>query len=318
VPPHHAPKVGGPEPSRQLDKNYSPEQVLVNVYELRAFDTMNQLTAPFIGGALHAGVEVFGREWSFGGGVGPGSGVVCEVPCTNQQHRFRETVVLECTALCDGEVALIIGELLEAWRPEDYHWLHRNCLTFANELCQRLGVGRLPAWIDRFARGAGAVDLSVRGIAESVHNVAAGARGVVLSIAQGPGSCGRCTDARREEMREARQEGQPQVFPSMHEEVFLPVLEHGGKVPSSPLDVIFTTTREPDDEAPPSEGPPLLDSTRLATSRRAVEKEDLDSTARSHQSLDVASVRQVPVVVEHVLPHSSAERLSRSGRRLEH
>ena len=32
----------------------------------------------------------------------------------------------------------------------------RNCLTFANELCELLGAGRLPAWIDRFARGAGA------------------------------------------------------------------------------------------------------------------------------------------------------------------
>jgi len=184
------------ERSQELDKKYPPEQVLINVYELVAFDGLNQWTGAF-GGALHAGVEVFGREWSYGGGQGPGSGVVCEVPRSNQQHRFRETVVLPRTPKSDGEVALIIGALLEEWHPEDYHWLRRNCLTFANELCELLGAGRLPAWIDRFARGAGAVDFTVKGIMESVHDVATGARELMQTIVQVNGSCGRCSGAER-------------------------------------------------------------------------------------------------------------------------
>merc|ERR1719215_2320974 len=122
---------------------------------------MNRVTAPDffpLGGALHVGVEVFGREWSFGGGEGPGSGVICEVPKSNNKHVFRESVDLGSTVLTDGEVALIIGEFVEAWQPKDYHWLHKNCLAFANAFCLRLGVGTIPSWIDRFARGAGAVD----------------------------------------------------------------------------------------------------------------------------------------------------------------
>lgn len=183
---------------------HPPCQVLLNVYEIAAFGQINRLTASErcpIGGALHVGVEVFGREWSYGGGQGQGSGVVCEVPRRNRQHRFRETVVLEQTKLSDGEVALVIGELLESWHPNDYHWLHRNCLAFANELCGRLGVGRIPAWIDRFARGAGAVDMGVRGIAggfaESVHGVAEGARGVLKAIVEGPQACGQCASTAR-------------------------------------------------------------------------------------------------------------------------
>lgn len=191
--PRRAPPPGG---------RHAPDQVLLHVYELVAFGHMNRFTAPEccpLGGALHVGVEVFGREWSYGGGHGPGSGVICEVPRTNTQHRFRETLLLGRTALSDGEVALIMGDLVEKWQSKDYHWLHMNCLAFANELCERLGVGRIPAWIDRFARGAGVVDSGVRGLAgglaERVHGVAVGARDVVRAIVQGPRSCTSCATA---------------------------------------------------------------------------------------------------------------------------
>jgi len=208
-----------------------PDQVLVNVYELLAFPKLNHLMntsqiglAP-MGGALHAGVEIFGREWSYGGGAGEGSGIVCEEPRSNRQHRFRETVVMGRTELSSAEVALLMGELLEQWASEDYHWLHRNCLAFANELCERLGVGRLPPWIDRLPRGAGALHLGVRGLADGVHEVAEGARNLVQAIARGPGACAPCR---------VRPTGRPLVpapvdaaltparaRQSMHEEVFV-------------------------------------------------------------------------------------------------
>lgn len=203
---HHARQGSGLEPfiaaiEAAVDSTQSGQclgdQVLLHVYELAAFGRMNRLTAPEhcpIGGALHVGIEVYGREWSFGGGKGQGSGVICEFPRSNRKYFFRETVVLGQTNLSDGEVALVIGDLLERWMPNDYHWLHKNCLNFANALCERLGVGRIPPWIDRFARGAGAVDMGVRGIAggvvESVHGVAEGARDVMRALVEGPSSCG--------------------------------------------------------------------------------------------------------------------------------
>lgn len=183
-------------PERNRDKEaYAPQQVLVHVYELVAFETMNRVTAPLafpIGGALHTGVEVYGREWSFGGGIGRGSGVVCEVPRTNRRHRFRETVLLGHTRLTSSEVALLIGDLVERWQAQEYHWIHRNCLAFANEFSELLGVGRLPPWIDRFARGVGSLDLGVRSLAHQAHGVVRTAQGVVELLVGGGADCGRC------------------------------------------------------------------------------------------------------------------------------
>jgi len=181
-------------------QHHPPDQVLLHVYELEAFNGINRLmVAPGLGGALHVGVEVFGREWSYGGGSGNGSGVVCEMPRQNRQHRYRETVLLERTLLSDGEVALLMGELVERWQQKDYHWLHWNCLAFANELCSRLGVSGIPAWIDRLSRSAGVLDMSMRGLVDGlvdgVQGLAAGACGFVQAIVDGPASCAPCTSS---------------------------------------------------------------------------------------------------------------------------
>lgn len=143
-----------------------PDQVLVNVYEITASDVLekiNKVTATekwLIGGAFHVGVEVYGREWSYGWGKGPG--VACSMPRVHRKHRFRCTVPMERTPLSDGDVADIIGNLVEMWPGEEYDWLHRNCCTFANAFTEALGVGRIPAWIDRFARGASAATSGAR------------------------------------------------------------------------------------------------------------------------------------------------------------
>lgn len=185
----------GPPPSAAPTHRYLPNQVLVNVYEVNGFKHMHKLTAQKeapIGGAMHAGVEVYGREWSYGGGTGSGSGIVCDMPRTNKQHRFRETIVLPQTPLTQPQVVQVIGSLLERWPAEAYHWLHKNCLAFANELCELLKVGHIPAWIDRFARGAGALDNGVRVVAESAVGIAEGAR-VLMQMLYGAGACGQCT-----------------------------------------------------------------------------------------------------------------------------
>jgi len=207
-----SPLVPPPTPN----SSFPPDQVVLNVYELTAFEQINRLMATElfpIGGALHVGVEVYGREWCYGGGEDPDAGVRCEVPRSNSTHRFRETLALGTTPLSDGEVALVIGALVETWHAKDYHWLHRNCLAFANELCQRLKVGRIPAWIDRFARGAGVVDLGVRGLAggllESVQSVALGAQELVRAMVEGPGACTSCVPTSGSAVYTVSYDGQP-------------------------------------------------------------------------------------------------------------
>mmetsp|Transcript_17153 Transcript_17153/g.32343 ORF Transcript_17153/g.32343 Transcript_17153/m.32343 type:complete len:270 (+) Transcript_17153:55-864(+) len=187
-----------------LEKAFAPpgdsqgSQVLVHVYELVEFLRINQILASEvmpIGGALHAGVEVYGREWSYGGAPGQRTGVVCEVPRTCRKHRYRETVSLGTTRLSASEVALVIGELIENWSGEDYHWLHRNCLAFANEFCRKLGVGNIPAWIDRLPRGVCALDLGVRTLTETVKDLADGTCAAANALAEGQLDCVRCRPA---------------------------------------------------------------------------------------------------------------------------
>merc|ERR1712118_537591 len=105
------------------------------------------------GGIFHVGVEVGGMEWAFGySDIESLPGISCVLPGTNPQHRFRETLIQGLTSFSPEEVADLISEFIEEWPGDDYDLLRRNCCHFADEFCQRLGVGRIPRWIHRFAR----------------------------------------------------------------------------------------------------------------------------------------------------------------------
>eukprot|EP00931_Biecheleriopsis_adriatica_P087333 TRINITY_DN61822_c0_g1_i1.p1 TRINITY_DN61822_c0_g1~~TRINITY_DN61822_c0_g1_i1.p1 ORF type:complete len:676 (-),score=121.59 TRINITY_DN61822_c0_g1_i1:116-2143(-) len=134
----------------------TPRTVLLHVYDLESFEEANDVLAFTIdevtlGGAFHAGVEVFGNEWSYGK-----RGVACDAPRTVDGHIYRCSIPLGQTALPVTEVAAVLLELCQAWRGGEYDILTRNCCSFAAEFCKRLGVGDLfPAWVDRFARVLG-------------------------------------------------------------------------------------------------------------------------------------------------------------------
>ncbi|CAE7560924.1 unnamed protein product [Symbiodinium pilosum] len=49
--------------------------------------------------------------------------------------------------------------MIEEYQGRDYDTLRRNCCHFCEDLCQRLGVSKLPDWVYRLARiGAAAAD----------------------------------------------------------------------------------------------------------------------------------------------------------------
>merc|ERR1712226_984265 len=63
----------------------------------------------------------------------------------------------------------IISCMVEEYPGDDYDLLRRNCCHFADDFCQRLGVGSIPGWIYRLARvGAGVATMLER--AQSVGN----------------------------------------------------------------------------------------------------------------------------------------------------
>mmetsp|Transcript_8839 Transcript_8839/g.22525 ORF Transcript_8839/g.22525 Transcript_8839/m.22525 type:complete len:221 (-) Transcript_8839:28-690(-) len=121
-----------------------------------AIQRINAVTRELsIGGIFHGGLEVMGSEWSFGF-CETGSGVYAVEPKRNPMYTYRETVPLGITTMSPEKVKEVIRNLRESWPGASYDLLKRNCNDFCEALCQALGAGPFPMWVNRFARGADA------------------------------------------------------------------------------------------------------------------------------------------------------------------
>ena len=145
-----------------------PTPVVVHVYDVstkEAIARINSVTKP-LGGVFHAGVEVLGREWSYGYCPPPGTGVFCVPPRSCEAHVYRESIALGACALDAPAVARVIARLQSEWIGESYDLLYRNCVHFCDALCVALGVGALPGWVNRFANGGAAVQDGASAVVE--------------------------------------------------------------------------------------------------------------------------------------------------------
>jgi len=184
-PPVHAPKgLRGIFSHEEVHKAYEPMDldsldpmsVLLNVYDVGEEDLVQKVNRystlndrVLIGGVYHVGVQIYGREWGYGGTEDPGiSGVSSCLPRFNYQHTYKCTIDLGATILNEVEVKSMIMQLQSSlvWEGINYDLLHQNCLHFANVLCRNLGVRRIPHWLDRFGRAA----VKLQHISESVSS----------------------------------------------------------------------------------------------------------------------------------------------------
>jgi len=138
--------------------------VLVNIYDLGSDDlgkTINQITTMndslMVGGVFHAGIEVYGYEWSFARIEDECSGVWRTMPRMEMGHKYRGTMPLGSTKLSQAQVWTLMHRLGKEWPSAEYDLLRRNCLSFCNALCEELGVRSIPGWVDRAPRAASAV-----------------------------------------------------------------------------------------------------------------------------------------------------------------
>lgn len=143
------------------EKKYR-ERVLVRVYDLGQTvvtrGLLNRVTQQY--GAFHTGVEVYGREWSFGMTFDDMStGITWNPPGQNCDHSFRETLSMGFTSLSPSQVLRLIEGMKYEWRGCTYNLLTRNCHHFSDVFCQRLGALSLPSWVNTLATsGAGVAE----------------------------------------------------------------------------------------------------------------------------------------------------------------
>ncbi|CAE7323226.1 unnamed protein product [Symbiodinium natans] len=131
-----------------------PVPVTVHIYDVTGNGAVQQLNQVFraVGtGAFHAGVEVYGREYSFGYSDDGGSGIFDCEPKECSSHTYREAVDVGSTRLSADEVAAVLDCMASDWPGCGYDLLRRNCCSFCDALCIELGVGPMPTWVSNLA-----------------------------------------------------------------------------------------------------------------------------------------------------------------------
>lgn len=143
------------------------KEVVLHVYDVTNSDSDNTNSTILhinkifkdgigIGGIFHSAVQVYGsEEWSFGF-CEYGSGVFSCPPTGNPMYTYRESIVLGETVCTSSKVNQILRELSREWPGYSYDLLSKNCNHFCDDFCERLGVEKLPAWVNRFANAGDA------------------------------------------------------------------------------------------------------------------------------------------------------------------
>jgi len=131
------------------------EPVVLNVYDVGSDATtrrVNTVLRPLGSGAYHGAVQIFGREYSYGGSDecdndGRKTGVYACAPRANFHHRFRESLYMGRTKLSRQKVRKLLKMLEEEWPADKYNVLLVNCCHFCDTFCEALGVGPSPKWL---------------------------------------------------------------------------------------------------------------------------------------------------------------------------
>lgn len=155
--PKHAVTFRAAPEQRSKALSESPE-VLLHIYEVGELSegVQQMLSTVFGKNAFHVGVEIYGIEWAFGQSKAhhSASGIsASSSPKTHPCHRYKETLSLGRTSKSPEEVSSLITSMDFMWLAKEYHPLRRNCVNFAEEMCDKLGVDQPPAYLGALCRG---------------------------------------------------------------------------------------------------------------------------------------------------------------------
>ncbi|KAI8371777.1 PPPDE putative peptidase domain-containing protein [Radiomyces spectabilis] len=138
------------------DSQYSNKHaVRVNVYDMLERSFVTQFGYYALGmGIFHSGLEVYGKEYCFGGHeYQDTTGVfVMDPKMVPPELTFKQSIHMGYTDLSEDELAQEVAIISQEFGGTSYNLLTRNCNHFTEEFCRRLTGKQIPAWINRAAR----------------------------------------------------------------------------------------------------------------------------------------------------------------------
>ncbi|XP_055343074.1 deubiquitinase DESI2-like [Paramacrobiotus metropolitanus] len=126
--------------------------VYVHIYDLY---WTNNYTYNLGVGFYHSGIEVYGKEFGYGGHPFAFSGLFEKIPKDIDElgpnFRYKETILLGYTDFSERDVDEMMHHLSQEWHGNSYHLVTRNCNHFSDHLGRVLCGQEVPAWINRVA-----------------------------------------------------------------------------------------------------------------------------------------------------------------------